>query len=1048
MLNRVIAFSLRNRPLIASLAVVVLAGGAATAARARIDVLPDLNRPTVTVMTEVPGLPPEEVESRVTFPLEMALNGATGVQRIRSTSAMGLSILRVEFDWGADIYRARWLVSEKVNGALDLLPQGAHPVLTPVSSIMGEILLIGVSAGDEGPSLTDLHTLADWTIRPRLLSIPGVAQVTVIGGRKKQYEVRASPDRMRRYRVTMDELVEAVRASSANAGGGFWFEPTREHSVRIVGRVTSAEEIAEAVVRAGNPAPLRVKHVADVAVGNPIPRGDAAIAGRPAVLLAVSKQPEADTRAVTALVDEALRELAPSLPAGARVHDRVFRQQEFIDAAVENVLDALRDGALLVAAVLLLFLWNVRASAVSLATLPVSFLATVAAFGLMGVGINTMTLGGLAVAVGELVDDSIVDVENIFRRLRENRRKAAPEPALRVVFRACTEVRNSIVYATAILLVVVVPLLQLGGVEGRLFAPIAIAYALSLAMSLVVSLTVTPALASWLLPRASVRSDPRDPPILARAREAARPLVRWSVRHPLPVLAGAGGILGAAAVAAWGMRGEFLPPFQEGTFTVNVIAPPGTSLDESNRIGGIAEEMIQKVPEVVSTARRTGRAELDEHAEGVNYSEFEVRVRGDGRSREEIAADLRDRLAYIPGVWISVGQPISHRIDHLLSGARAQVAVKIFGPDIELLRAKAQDLYERMAKIRGVADLQIEPQVEVPQLQIRLKHEALRRYGLTAGGVAETLSTALAGKVVSEVLEGESRFDLVVWLDPAARGDPEAIGGIPVSVGASGPVPLRFVADVARSTGPNAIQRESLMRRILVSCNIEGRDLAGVAREIRAAEKELKLPTGYFVRYGGEIEAREEAVRRLAFFGGLALLVVFALLLKALGTWQAAAQCLVNLPLAFAGGVLAIRLFGDRTMSVASLVGLLTLTGIVMRNGILIISHYLHLVRYEGEVFGEALIVRGTLERLAPVLMTAATTVLGLLPLAVGGGETGKELLHPLALTVIGGMVVSTLLDQMATPALFALFGKRAVERALRGGQEPPASAEAQEEAR
>jgi len=1035
MLNRIIAFSLKNRALVLAVAAIALVYGGYLVTQMRIDVLPDLNKPTVTIMTEAHGLAPEEVETLVTFPIESSLNGATGVQRVRSASGIGLSIVWVEFEWGSDIYVDRQIVSEKLQLVRERLPADANPVMAPISSIMGEIMLIGMSSRDGSTKPMDVRTLADWVVRPRLLSVAGVSQVTVMGGGMKQYQVVTTPDRLRQYDVTLEELAKAVGASNVNAGGGFLLEPTKEHLIRITGRVESIRDLEEAVVAYRNPAPILVKHVADVRFGIPVKRGDGSVNASSAVILSVQKQPTADTVRLTAEIDRALKEVQGSLPKDVEINDRLFRQQEFIDSAIKNVEEALRDGAILVIVILFLFLWNFRTSVINLTAIPLSLISTAFVFDWFGMSINTMTLGGLAVAIGELVDDSIVDVENIFRRLKENRASATPKPFLAVIYSASSEIRNSIVYATLVIGVVLVPLLSLAGIEGRLFAPIGVSYLISLFASLLVSLTVTPVLASFLLPRAKIIEKKEDAFLLRWLKAADRRLLEWTLRHPYKIIVGAAAMVAVAVFFYVRMGKEFLPPFNEGTFTVNVIANPGTSLEESNRLGNIAEKLMKEIPEVETTSRRTGRAELDEHAEGVNYSEIDVRLKP-GRPRDVVMEEMRDKLAYMAGALVNVGQPISHRIDHLMSGVRAQIAVKIFGPDLAFLRNKAQELNDEMAKIGGIVDLQVEPQVEIPQLRVRILPDRLARYGLTKLEVAEALETALKGRVVSEILQEQRTFELVVWYEETSRNDPEVIGDTMLATPSGARIPLSDVAEVLKTTGPNTINRENVMRRIVVSCNVAGRDLAGVVADIQAKEKALNLPQGYFVQYGGQFEAQQAAMRRIYILSVFALAGVFMLLVKALGSWRAALQCMVNLPLAFVGGVIAIYLLGDKTLSVASLVGFITLTGIVMRNGIMMISHYVHLMKYEGERFNEQMIVRGSLERLAPVMMTALCAMIALVPLALGKGDTGKEILHPLAIVVIGGLISSTLLDQVVTPALFFKFGRKVYEHRFEHEQE------------
>lgn len=1035
MLNRIIAFSLKNRMVVLAAAAVLLGWGGYQTAQARIDVLPDLNKPTVTIMTEAPGLAPEEVETLVTFQVESALNGATGVQRVRSASGIGLSIVWVEFEWGSDIYIDRQIVAEKLQLVRERLPEGVNPVMAPISSIMGEIMLIGMWGREGGTNPMDVRTLADWVVRPRLLSVGGVSQVTVMGGEYKQYQVTTTPARLRQYDVTLEELSKAVGAANVNAGGGFLLKPTKEYLIRITGRIESLSELEDAVVTERHGAAVLVKHVADVRFGTPVKRGDGSVNASPAVILSVQKQPNADTVRLTREIDAAIAEIRKSLPSDLEVNPGLFRQQEFIESAIYNVEESIVLGGVLVIGVLFLFLMNFRTSIINVVAIPLSIVVTALVFRAFGLSINTMTLGGLAIAIGELVDDSIVDVENIFRRLKENRARPDPRPFLAVIYGASSEIRNSIVYATLIVVLVVMPLLALPGVEGRLFAPLAISYLVALFASLLVSLTVTPVLSAFLLPKAKIIEHEKDSFLLRWMKAVDARILHWTLRHPYVVLGGAG-LMVAAALHFYLQTGkEFLPPFNEGTFTVNVVAAPGTALGESNRLGKLAEQLIRQVPEVEMTSRRTGRAELDEHAEGVNYSELDVRLRP-GRHREVVMEEIRDKLAYMAGVLVNVGQPISHRIDHLMSGVRAQIAVKIFGPDLAVLRTKAQELNDAMAKIPGVVDLQVEPQVEIPQIRVRIKPEALTLHGLTKLEVAEALETALQGRVVSQVLQEQRTFDLLVWFEESARNNPKTIEETLVATPSGARIPLSDVAEVLQTTGPNTINRENVMRRIVVSCNVAGRDLGGVVTDIQKREKDLNLQSGYFVQYGGQFEAQEAAMKQIYFLSIFAVIGVFMLLVKALGSWRAALQCMVNLPLAFVGGVVAVYWFGDRTLSVASLVGFITLTGIVVRNGIMMISHYIHLMKYEGERFDERMIVRGSLERLAPVMMTAVTTILGLLPLAMRKGETGNEILHPLAVVVIGGLISSTLLDQIVTPALFFKFGRKVYEGRFEPGAE------------
>ncbi|MBM3954799.1 MAG: efflux RND transporter permease subunit [Planctomycetes bacterium] len=1092
MLDAIIAFSLRNRLAVLAAALAVAVAGAVALERMPVDVFPDLDRPTVTVMTEAPGLAPEEVETLVTRHLEYLLNGATGVRRVRSSSGIGLSIVWVEFEWGTDIFRDRQIVAEKLQLARGRLPADATPVMAPVSSIMGEIMLLGLrdTRPIDGPdaardSALAMRTLAEFTIRNRLLAIDGVAQVTVMGGILKQYQIITSPTRLAAQDVTLRQLVDAAAKANAIAGGGVMEDGTRESLIRISGQSFTLDEVGDTPVAWRAPRPVLVRDVADVVFGGPVKRGDGAVqlkedggtTGGPAVIIAIQKQPAAATLALDRRVDAVLDGIQADLPPGVTIERRIFRQADFIRAAIDNVVEAVRDGALWVVVVLFLFMWNLRVSVAALTAMPLSILATVLVFRGCGITLNTMTLGGIAVAIGDLVDDSIVDIENIYRRLRENRHAARPEHPLRVVFRASAEVRNSIVYATLIVTLVVVPLLSLTGLEGRMFAPLGLAYVIALLCSLAVSLTVTPVLGYLLLGRSRLLDEADDPWFLRLLKRLDAAVLRFTLRHARGVLVVVA-ILVVASVASIGwMGGEFLPPFNEGTLTIGVQTEPGTSLAESSRIARLVEAQVLEVPEVIALSRRTGRAELDEHAEGVHSSEIDVRLAPHerpiaglgaavlrlvpvlhlwgtervGRPRDEVVADIRDRITTIPAVRLAIGQPISHRLDHILSGVRAQVVVKVFGSDLRELRAAAADIEARMAPIPGVVDLQVEPQVEIPQVRLRVDHREAARHGLAPGDVAELLETAYKGRLVSQVVEGDRSFGLVVWYDEESRASPAIINETILETPSGRRVALGQVAEVLDTTGPNTINREHVQRRIVVSCNVAGRDLAGVVADIRAAiapvEERLRgLPGDAGVVLGGQFEARRDATRRLLILGTAAVVGVFMLLCKALGSWPAALQVLVNVPLAALGSVVALLIVnqpsaealaavpwwqwprvwaGATTLSVAHSVGFITLIGIVSRNGIMMISHYLHLMRYEGEPFGERMVIRGSVERLAPVLMTAFTSFFGLLPLLFGAGQPGKEILEPLAVVVFGGMVGSTILDQIVTPALFFACGGR-----------------------
>jgi Cu/Ag efflux pump CusA len=1074
MLNRVIQFSIRYRFLVVCAAVLLLVYGAGVVARMPVDVLPDLNRPVVTVLTEAHGLAPEETEALVTFPIETMMNGATGVERVRSASSAGLSIVWVEFGWGADIFRARQIVNEKLQLAQARLPEGTLASLAPISSIMGEIMLISLSSVEGKTEPIEVRSLADWVVRQRLLAVPGVSQVVPIGGGTKQVQVLTNPVRLQQYGVTLNQLTEAVRGSSLNTTGGFLQTAERESVIRIMGRARSLEDIRSTVVTARSGVPVTVGQVADVKFGPALRRGDASVNGEPAVILSVQKQPNASTLALTRAIDRALDEVEASLPPDVKMNRHLFRQSDFIKTAIHNVEEALRDGSILVFLVLLVFLLNLRTTLISLTAIPLSFITAMLVLNQFGISVNTMTLGGLAVAIGELVDDSIVDVENVFRRLKENRLKPNPDPPLQVVYRASAEVRNSIVFATLIIILVFLPLISLEGMEGRVFMPLGLAYITALSASLVVSLTVTPALCAFLLARPrratgrvpswrrqadeALDTAPAGPPssfillpsafpegdtwLVRQLKRLDAPLVRWSIRHASLVMAGALVMVVLAASLFPLMGREFLPPFNEGSLSVTALMPPGTSLAESNRIGTAIEKLLLTVPEVHHTGRRTGRAEMDEHAEGVNHSEIEVGLKPSKRPRSEVLAEIRRKTREIPGIIIGIGQPISHRLDHLSSGVRAALAVKVYGPNLHELRRRAEEVRATMASVPGIADLQVEPQVEVPQVHVDINRDAAARYGLSPAVLAETLETAFNGHAVSQMLQGQRAYDVLVWLDEPSRNNLTAIRSTLVSTPAGPRIPLTQVAEVHNTTGPNTINRENVSRRIVVQANVQGRDLNSVVTDLQARMKTVQAgwTPGYFLEYGGQFESQQSAMGRILFLGAFAVIAIFLVLFMALGSWRLALQVMVNLPLAMVGGVVAVFLTGG-VLSVASLVGFITLFGIATRNGIMMISHYIHLMREEGEPFGEAMIVRGTLERLSPVLMTALAAALGLLPLALSAGQPGKELLQPIAVVILGGLISSTLLDQMVTPALFhragaSEFGKGVVKQAP--GEEAP----------
>ncbi len=1053
MFSRLIHASLNQRLLVLGLALLLLIQGGLVVRNMPVDVFPDLNKPTVTLMTEAGGMAPEEVEQTVTFPIEAAMNGMPGVTRVRSVSGIGLSVVYVEFAWGSEIYRNRQQIAERLGLLREQLPAGVVPQMGPIASIMGEIALIAIpvsnkavsaardaplprdggGVGGEGAGASPMaaREYADWVMRPRLLSIPGVSQVIPIGGEVRQYRVEPDLARMRALNVGFDQVEAALANFGGNSSGGFLESGAREYLIRNIGRTTRIEDLRNLTVanRGGQPIPLH--QVAEVRFAAAVKRGDAGYNGQPAVILSIQKQPSADSVALTREVAKALEELArdkgKGAPQGVGKPRFLFEQAKFIEASVGNVEEALRDGAIMVAVILFLFLLNLRTTFISLTAIPVSLLVTALVFQYFGLSINTMTLGGLAIAIGELVDDAVVGVENVLRRLRLNRALAEPRAAGLVIAEATLEVRSAIVYATAIVVLVFVPLFALPGIEGRLFTPLGLAYIVSILASMVVSLVLTPVLCLYLLPRMKLL-DHGDSPLVRRLKAWDRRLLDWSFGHARALLGGALVLVLLAAAALPLFPRAFLPPFNEGTLTVNVLLDPGASLAESNRVGQQAEQLIRAVPEVLRVGRRTGRAELDEHAEGVHYSELEVDLKPGKRGRDEVVGDIRAALAVLPAVN-SVGQPISHRLDHLLSGVRAQIALKIYGDDLDTLRGLAAALRERLAKIPGVADLQVEKQVLIPQLKIHLDYDALSRYGVNPGALLADMEKRVGGDRLGQIVEGNRRFDLVLRLPEGGR-DARALDGMLIDT-AQGRVPLGRLARVEEGDGPNQIGRENARRRIVISANSQGRDMSAVIADIRAALAAQALPEGYFTALEGQFQAQEEASRRIAGLALVSLALIFLVLYSRYRSAALAAIVMVNIPLALVGGVVALWLSGQ-PLSVAALVGFITLAGIATRNGILKISHYINLCRFEGEVFGKPMITRGSLERLTPVLMTALVAAFALSPLLVAADAPGKEILHPVAVVIFGGLVSSTLLDTVLTPVMFWRFGEKPLSRLLR----------------
>ena len=1043
MLNAIIKFSLRNRLLVIAVSIFLVLYGSWQAYHLPIDVFPDLNRPRVTIMTEAPGMAPEEVETLITFPLETALNGATGVEDVRSTSGIGLSVVYVEFGWGTDIFNDRQIVNERLALVASQMPEGVKPQLAPISSIMGQIQIVGMYSEGGKTSPMELRTLADWVVRQRLLTIPGVSQIIVMGGERKQFQVLVDPNELVRYGVTLHEVEAALLESNQNTAGGYLDQQgPNEFLVRSLGRIKSIDEISGIVLAYRDGQSIRLSQVAKIVEGPQVKRGDSSAYARtedgkfdggPAVVLTINKQPSADTREVTDNVLKALGELKASLPPDVKILPALYQQKTFIDLAIANVIEALRDGGILVVIILILFLMNLRTTFITLTAIPLSLVMTALIFKWFGFSINTMTLGGLAVAVGELVDDAIVDVENIFRRLRENRHSPNPKDPLQVVYEASTEVRNSIVFSTMIVVLVFIPLFALGGMEGQLFRPLGVAYIVSILASLFVSLTVTPVLSYWLLGHAKLMEHGSDGFVLRGLKGIASLVIRFSLRFPKPVLMVTVTAVVLAFLALMQLDRDFLPPFNEGAMQVNVLLPPGTSLAKSNEVAAKVEERLRDIEDIEAFVRKTGRAELDEHAEGVGVTEIIATINEHTtRSREEVIEEISEALADIPGIVTAVEQPLAHLISHMLSGVKAQVAIKLYGDDLDVLRRKAEEMKGVIARVPGVRDLQVEQQVIIPQLRIEADGHKLGQYGLRRLAVNEFIETAMQGKVVSSVLDGQRTFDLLVRLDDRYRENLDALKRLAINTPDGGSVKLEDIANVYMAGGPNTVNREQVRRRIVVQCNVSGRGLVDVVEEIKGllAPIEKGLPTGYFTEYSGQFESEQSASKTISILFVASLVGIFLVLFTMFHSVNLSLQVMAALPMAFIGAVAAL-VITNQTLTVAAMVGFIALVGVASRNGILLLNHYLHLVKYEGEGWTKEMILRGGLERLAPVLMTALTAGIALIPLTLAAGEPGKEILYPVATVIVGGLISSTLLDFFVHPALFWTLGLNSARRVV-----------------
>ena len=1025
MLNKIIHYSLHNRLLILVCAVLLMVGGTYTAFHTDVDVFPDLNAPTVVIMTEANGMAPEEVERIVTFPVETAVNGATDVRRVRSSSTTGFSVVWVEFDWGTDIYLARQIVSEKLAIVSESLPDYVgKPTLGPQSSILGEMLIVGMTA--DSTSLLDLRTMADWTIRPRLLSTGGVAQVAVIGGDIKEYQVLLDPDRMKHYGVGLDEVLAVCRTMNQNANGGVLYEYSNEYIIRGVLSTAKAEELAKGVVKSlpGN-VPVLLRDIATVQIGGKSPKlGLASEKAKPAVLITVTKQPNTSTLELTEKLDASLADLQKSLPADVHISTDIFRQSRFIDSSINNVKNSLVEGSLFVIVVLFLFLMNVRTTAISLVAMPLSLLVSIVVLHFLGLTINTMSLGGLAIAIGSLVDDAIVDVENVYKRIRENRLLPIGEqrPTLDVVFDASREVRMPILNSTLIIVVSFVPLFFLTGMEGRMLVPLGIAFIVALFASTVVALTLTPVLCSYLLDRREPGKKPeQDSPVARKLRAVYRVALEAAISHRKYVL-GVTFILFALSLGLFFTLGRsFLPPFNEGSFTINVSTLPGISLEESDKIGRRAEELLLQVPEIQTVARKTGRAELDEHALGVNVSEIEAPFELGERTRDEVTEDVRRRLSSISGANIEIGQPISHRIDAMLSGTEANIAIKLFGTDLNRLFSLGNEVKEAVEGIEGLVDLKVEQQIERPQLTITPRRDLLAKYGIPLPEFGEYVNVMLAGEAVSQVYDDGKYFDLTVKASNDSRESMEAIRNMMIDAGGQ-KIPLSYVADIRSAAGPNTINRENVQRKVVVSANVAGRDLRGVVNDIQKAVSEhITLPEGYHVEYGGQFESEQAASRTLLFTSAMSILVIFLLLYNEFKDARESGVVLLNLPLALIGGVLILRLTSGE-ISIPAIIGFISLFGIATRNGMLLISHYTQL-RSEGMPLYRA-VVQGSLDRLNPILMTALSSALALIPLAINGDLPGNEIQSPMATVILGGLLSSTFLNGFIIPIMYLWMNK------------------------
>ena len=1027
MLNKIIQSALANRLLVMIASVLLIIAGVFTANDMEVDVFPDLTAPTVVVLTEAHGMAPEEVEKLVTFPIETALNGGSNVRRVRSSSSAGISIVWVEFNWGTEIYRARQIVAEKLSAIASRLPASASaPALAPNSSIMGEIMLISVTS--KKTDLRELRTLADWSIRPRLLATGGVSQVVVIGGEYKQYQILASPQKMRAYNTSMQELLITAKGANSNASGGFMSEYGNEYIVRGIGRTNNVGDLGNTVIKSTEGVPVKISDVAEVKIGSSVKIGDGALKGKPAVILTVMKQPNTNTLDLTDKIDVAVIDLKKTLPADVEINTRIFRQADFIKGSINNIQKTLIEGSIFVVIILFIFLMNWRATAISLIAIPISLLVSILTLKALGFTINTMSLGGMAIAIGDLVDDAIIDVENVYRRLKENILKPVEErvPALQVIYTASTEIRSSVINATFIIIAAFLPLFFLSGLEGRLLAPLGVAFIVALFASLVVAITLTPVLCSFLLTKDSdLKKAEKESWIVRNLNSAYHSGLVHALKFKKIIIGSAVVLFLIVMFIMSGFGRSFLPEFNEGSLVISTVSLPGISLEESNKIGAQVENALLSVPEIKITTRRTGRAELDEHAQGVNVSEIDAPFTLNEREREEFMIDVREKLAGISGANITIGQPIGHRIDHMLSGTRANIAIKVFGTDLGKLFILSNDIKTAIENTPGLVDLSVEQQVEIPQIQIKARRDMLAKYGITIGEFAEFIDAGLAGEKVGDVYEGDRSFDLVVRLNEENRGSIANIRNTLIDDGNGNKIPLSYVADVVSASGPNTINRENVQRKVVVSANVSGRDQRSVVDEItQKIGNQIKLPEGYHIEYGGQFESEAAASKTLLLSSLLSLLIIFLLLYQEFKNLSLSAIILINLPLALIGGVLSIWITSG-IISIPAIIGFITLFGIATRNGILLVSHYQTL---EAEGFGlYDTVVQGSIDRLSPILMTALTAGLALIPLAIAGDLAGNEIQSPMAKVILGGLLSSTLLNLFVVPAVYYLVKNKKV---------------------